>query len=313
MKFKKILAVNISDSSLDKTYWNRLSSLAENFVSIQDSELKRNLKDVDGLLVPFGYNVDKKLMDSIPSLKYVGILATAYGKVDIAHAKSKNIIVCNLPGYSTEAVAEFVFSALLENMRLLEKGKIQARQENYDFAGFPAKEIKNKIFGILGMGSIGTRTAELALAFGAQVCYWSRSRKPEIEKKGAIYIDADELLKTGDIISLHFAETSYTQNFINKERIALIKKGAILINTSPMELIEFNALNERLKINDMTFILDHSDEMTTSDLGKLSKYKNCIIYPPIAYVSKEARIAKQEIFIENIENFLKGSPTNKVN
>ena len=111
---------------------------------------------------------------------------------------------------------------------------------------------------------------------------------------------------------MHFALNKETEKFLNKKRITRIKRGAVVVNTAPMELVDINALEMRLKAGDITFILDHSDEMASADLKKLSKYKNCIIYPPIAYISKEAGETKQRIFIENIENFLKGSPSNVV-
>jgi glycerate dehydrogenase len=121
------------------------------------------------------------------------------------------------------------------------------------------------------------------------------------------------LIPECDFLSIHFAQTKDTERFLNGKRIQNIKKGAIVINTTPMEMVDIDALERRLRKGDITFILDHSDEMNEEDLKKLSKHRNCIIYPPIAYITKEARIAKQEIFIGNIENFLKGSPTNKVN
>ncbi|MFH1858698.1 MAG: NAD(P)-dependent oxidoreductase [Patescibacteria group bacterium] len=135
----------------------------------------------------------------------------------------------------------------------------------------------------------------------------------EFEMKGVKYEDADVLIPKCDFLSLHFAQVKDTENFLNEERIQKIKKGAVVINTAPMELVSISVLEKRLENGDITFILDHSDEMSQENINKLSKFKNCIIYPPIAYITKEARIAKQEIFIGNIENFLKGSPTNQVN
>ncbi len=99
---------------------------------------------------------------------------------------------------------------------------------------------------------------------------------------------------------------------MNGARIQKLKKGAVVVNTAPMELVDIDALAKKLSKGDITFILDHSDEMSKEDLSKLSKYENCVIYPPIAYVSEEARIAKQEIFVGNIESSLKGSPVNTV-
>lgn len=163
------------------------------------------------------------------------------------------------------------------------------------------------------MGRIGKAVANIALAFGADVRYWSQHRKKDAEAKGIAYQDADTLIAQSDFLSLNFAFNKDTENFLNTKRITKIKKGAVVINTSPMELVDINALNRKLLKNDFTFILDHSDEMSESDLRKLSKHKNCIIYPPIAYVTKETRIGQQESFIGNIEAFLKGKPQNVVN
>jgi lactate dehydrogenase-like 2-hydroxyacid dehydrogenase len=313
MKFKKILLIHIEENKLDKEYWEKLRSLTNKVVSLgKDDNPNKELADTDCLLVNFGIPVTKENMDAAPNLKYIGVLATAYGKVDIEEAKKRGIVVCNLPGYSTESVAEFTIAAILESIRDLEKGKEKAREGDYSGAGFSAKEIKNKVFGIFGLGSIGGRAAEIALGFGADVRYWSRNRKKEFEKKGIKYEEADRLIPKCDFISLHFAQTEDTENFLNAKRINKIKKGAVVINTAPMELVDLDALEKRLRRKDITFILDHSDEMSENDLKKLSKYSNCIIYPPIAYVSEEARIAKQEIFVGNIENFLKGSPSNNV-
>lgn len=315
MKFKKILTIGIGESALDAEYWKRIDSLAEKRISLsKDShEIKKNLVDTDCLLIGFGVNVDREIIDSTPKLKYVGLLATAYDRVDFNYAKNKGIVVSNVPGYSTESVAEFVIAVILEHIRELEKGKRQAREGNYSEGGFSATEIKDKVFGVFGLGRIGSRIAEIALGFGADVRYWSRNRKNEMEKKGVKYEEVNSLISKCDFISLNFSSTEDTKNFLNGVRIEKIKKGAIIVNTAPMNLVDVEALEGKLKTEELIFILDHSDEMGVDELKKLSKYKNCIVYPPIAYISKEARIAKQKIFLENIENFLKGKPINKVN
>lgn len=314
-KFQKILTIGIGEFALDSAYWQRIKVLVEKIINLpKDSpEIKDELTDTDCLLTGFGIIVDKEIIDSAPNLKYVGVLATAYGKVDIDYAKSKGISVCNIPGYATEAVAEFVFGIILDHIREIERGKKQAREGNYSEAGFSAIEIKDKTFGILGLGKIGSRVAEIALGFGADVRYWNIDRRKEFEMKGAKYEDADSLIPKCDFLSLHFALVKDTENFLNEERIQKIKNGAVVINTAPMELVNISALEKRLANGDITFILDHSDEMSQENINKLSKFKNCIIYPPIAYITKEARIAKQEIFVGNIESFLEGFPTSQVN
>jgi phosphoglycerate dehydrogenase-like enzyme len=314
-KFQKILTIGIGEFALDSAYWQRIKALTEKIINLpKDSpEIKNELTDTDCLLIGFGIVVNKEIIDSAPNLKYIEVLATAYGKVDVNYAKSKGISVSNIPGYATEAVAEFVFGIILDRIREIERGKKQAREGNYSEAGFSAIEIKDKIFGILGLGRIGSRVAEIALGFGADVRYWNIDRRKEFEMKGVKYEEADDLIPKCDFLSLHFAQVKDTENFLNEERIQKIKKGAVVINTAPMELVDINALEKRLTDKDITFILDHSDEMSPENIKKLSKFENCIIYPPIAYITKEARIAKQEIFVGNIESFLKGSPTNQVN
>lgn len=314
-KFHKILTIGIKKFAVDSAYWQRIEALTEKIVNCdKDSpEIKDELVDTDCLLTGFGIVVNKELIDSAPKLKYIGVLATAYGKVDVDYSKDKGISVCNIPGYATESVAEFVFAAILDHIRGIENGKKQAREGNYSEAGFSAIEIKNKIFGIFGLGRIGSRVAEIALGFGADVRYWDIDRRKEFEMKGIKYEEADDLIPKCDFLSLHFAQVKDTENSLNQERIQKIKKGAVVINTAPMELVNIDALEKRLENGDITFILDHSDEMSQENINKLSKFKNCIIYPPIAYITKEARIAKQEIFVGNIESFLGGSSINKVN
>lgn len=316
MKFRKILVYNIDRlKNLDPQSWKKIESLGNRivFVPKDDPRLKKELADSDCLLVAFGTNVVKEDIDSASQLKYIGVMATAFGKIDTAYAKKKKIIVSNLKGYSTESVAEFIFAAILEYGRDLEEGKIRGRSGNYSEAGISARELKDRVFGILGLGEIGQRVAEIALGFGADVRYWSRNRKKDYEKKGVTYEDLDELIAEADYLSVNLAQTKDTEGILNKTRFQKLKNESVVINTAPMELIDIDGLEQRLKKKDITFILDHSDEMLEGDLKKISKYRNCIIYPPIAYVSKEATDNKKRIFVENMEAFLKGKPQNVVN
>lgn len=316
MKFKKILVYNIDKATnLDFPSWKKIESLGSKivFVAKDDPNLRKELGDTDCVLINFGTEFGKAEVDSAPHLKYIGVIATAFGKIDVVYAKKKEIIVSNLKGYSTESVAEFILAAILEHVRGLEEGKRRGRAGNYSEAGISALEIKDKIFGIVGLGTIGQRVAEIALGFGADVRYWSRNRKKSIENKGVKYEQFDGLISKADIISINLAQTKETERIVSKSVFKKLKRGTIVINTAPMELIDIDGLAKRLKDKDITFILDHSDEMTAEDLSKFSRYPNCIIYPPIAYVSKEATENKKRIFIENIEAFLKGKPINVVN
>ncbi|MEK7071101.1 MAG: 2-hydroxyacid dehydrogenase, partial [Patescibacteria group bacterium] len=275
MKFKKITCLNWGGNELEDSYGSELDSLAEQRVLATESDSKKH-PETDVLLVKLGAKIGKELIDSFPNLKYIGMLGTGYGGIDTKYAAQKGITVTNIADYATEGVAEFTLAILLEHLRSVEKAKSQAKQGNYsdDFIG---KEIKGKTFGVIGLGHIGLRTAELAKAFGANVIYWSHHRKKEAESKGIKY--SENVLSSADIITVNLALNSETENYLNADRVASIKRGAIVINPSPMELFDFNTLVDRLKKGDITFILDHSDEMTTEQLDVLKSIDNCIIYP----------------------------------
>ncbi len=222
MNFNKALLINIDQSALDSEYWNQLDQLVSKRIHLlkDNLEIMKELVDTDCLLVNFGVSVTKEMIDSAPHLKYIGILATAYGKVDSDYAKEKGIPVCNLAGYSTEAVAEFSIAVILENIRQLEEGKQRGRNGNYSEIGLKAKEIKGKVFGVVGLGSIGRRVAELAQGFGAEVKYWSREKKDV----PFTYQNVDKLIAESDFLSINLAQTPETEKFLNKSRLQSLKK-----------------------------------------------------------------------------------------
>jgi len=315
-KFEKILFHGITKEDFDKNQWAKIDSLCKKKVFFPKDNPKgeNSMKDIDCLLINQGMIADKNTIESSPHLKYIGILATGYNRIDIKSAASKHVVVCNVPGYATEAVAEFVIGLMLEHIRELERAKKQAREGDYSEATFNGVQIKGKTIGVIGLGRIGQRVAEIAsYGFGAKVLYWSRKRKKSLEKNGVVYKSVSRILKEADIVTTHLSYAKETLRFFNKKRIALIKPGTIFINTAPMELIDLKALEKRLRKGDITFILDHSDEMTSKDIERLKKYKNCIVYPPIGFRTYEGSALKKEIFINNLQNFLKAIPNNKVN
>ncbi len=312
LKFKKAVLIKIADTHLDPKYWGEIDALVEKRISLaaDDPKLKDELKDCDCLLVGFQVPVGEEILSAAPNLKYIGILATAYGTVDIAAAAKRNIPVCNLGGYSTESVAEFVIAATLHEMRGLKEGLRRAESGNYSFEGMRARELKGSEFGVIGLGNIGKRVAELAAGFGAKVSYWSRTKKESPFQ----YRELEDLLKNCTYVSVNVAETEGTAGLLNATNLPLIRPGSVLVSTVPPPVIDTDALVARLSKNDMTFIFDHPDEMPTEELTKLTKLTNCVVYPPIAFISDEARIAKQEIFVGNMTDFLEGKPPrNKVN
>ena len=312
MKFKKAVLIKIADTHFDPKSWDKINALVEKKVSLapNDPKLKDELKDCDCLLLGFQVPIGEDILAAAPNLKYIGVLATAYGTVDLAAATKRNIPVCNLGGYSTESVAEFVITAILHEIRNIAEGLKRAQSGNYSFEGIRARELKNSNFGVIGLGNLGNRVAELAAGFGANVSYWSHTKK----KSPFQYRELEDLLSNCPFISLNVAEVKETIGLLNAKNLPLIKADSVLISTVPPPIINTDALVARLSKNDVTFIFDHPDEMKKEDLDKLKPFKNVVVYPPIAFLSDEARIAKQEIFISNMTDFIEGKNLkNKVN
>ena len=316
MKFNKLLMLDYDKASFGSAQWQRLKALSKEQVLLptDDPSLQSHLQTADCLLVKLGAKVNKTLIDKMPSLRYIGILGTGYGRIDSSYAASKGIAVCNIAGYSTESVSEFVFALILEHLRELSRAKAQAAKGLFSEKGFSASELKGKKFGIIGLGRIGSRTAEIASSgFGAEVHYWSRQRKGAYEQKGIVYQALEPLLEGSDLISIHLELNKGTERILDAEKIKKIKPGALVLNLSPMELIDIKALAARLEKGDLFFITDHADELDLEEAKLLSSFPTCTLYPAIGYISKEATQAKMGMFVDNLENFLKGKPTNKVN
>ena len=311
MKFGKAIIINIDQADLDDEIWKKLDQLVSEKVLLpkNDSRIIKEVESADCILTGFGVELTSEVIDEATKLKYIGLLSTAYGKINTDYAAKRGIPVSNLAGYSTESVAEFTIAAILELTRGLEEGKKRGRHKNYSEVGINAWELKDSSFGILGLGNIGQRVAELAAGFDARVSYWSRSKKNVPYN----FKDIDDLIIESDFISINLSQTEETEKIFDKKRIKSLKPNCVVINTCPMELVDINALDERLSKNDIYFILDHSDEMSEENLAILSKHESCIVYPPIAYITEQARQNKQKLFINNIEAALSGKPQNQVN
>lgn len=301
--------LSYSQSDFSVQAGEHLAGLCEEIKALPEdsTEITDFIADADCLVVETGIPVDQNLISAAPHLKYIGVFGTAYGRVDVRYSASRGITVCNTPGYSTEGVAEFVFGVILENIREIERAKSRARNGQYSEFGYHGGEIKGKKFGVIGLGRIGRRIAEIASdGFGADVSYWSRVRKPNAEKDGVRYADINTVLSSSDLISINLSHVPATENFINADRINLIKPGAVIVHLAPIEVIDLDGLEQRLRLADMTFILDHSDELSPDQAKRLAQYRNCVMYPAIACVTQQAKQAKLAIFIKDIEHYLDG-------
>lgn len=314
-RFQKLVSFGVSADSVGQDCWEQIEGASMRIVEVsEESELREELADADALLLSLGRGADADLISSAPDLRYIGMLGTGYGRIDLEAARRQGVTVCNVADYSTEAVAEFVFAALLADLRDLDRARTQANEGDYDESSFDGTQVSSKTIGILGLGNIGRRVAELASSgFGAKVIYWSRSPKDIGDVEGIIAMATpEEVISAADVLSLHFELNPETDGFLGPERLALVQDGALLINTAPMELIDLRALEDGLKGQKFSLILDHSDEMDPGDAARLANYENCTVYPPIGYTTVEASAAKLEIFAQNISSFLEGSPQNVV-
>ena len=313
--FQKVVSFGVTSASLGDAWWSELEKLATNFVAVDDEEdLQSEITDADALLLSLGRGADKDLIEAAPKLRYIGMLGTGYGRIDLEAARAAEITVTNVADYSTEGVAEFVFGALLAELRELERAHQQAQSGDYDESSYDGTQLSAKTFGILGLGNIGRRVTEIAAGgFGSDVLVWSRSTKELGDIKGARQLSTpEEVLSKCNIISLHLEHNPDTDGFLGSDRLDQIADGAILINTAPMELIDLPSLETHLKTGRFSFIFDHSDEMKPEDVARLSRYDVCTVYPPIAYTTQEATEAKRKIFVTNITSFFDGGTQNVV-
>lgn len=313
--YSKALFIDFKPDDIEKRYFERISPLFKTteFVGLEDSGLLQKISDTEVIFAKISTKIDKKLIDAAPKLKYIGVLSTAFDAIDAKYATSKGITVCNLGGYSTEAVAEFFLAALFEHARDLEKAKLQARDEDYSFSKFMGVELKGKTLGVVGAGKIGSRVAEMGLGLGMKVIYFSRKNKSAIDKLGASKKELDEVLSESDFVSLNLVLNKETEAIISKEKIGLLKKGCVFINLAPPKLIDQEAMMQKASAGDITFIFDHSDDIDIALAKRFLATKGCIVYPPVAFRTEEANTARWETFVSNIEQFSKGLPQNKVN
>lgn len=259
--------------------------------------------------------ITEKIFEQCPSLKYIGVLATGYNVVDVIAAKKHNVIVTNIPSYSTDAVAQHVFSFILHftNQVALHNESVKKGEwvscPDFCYWLSPLTELKGKTLGIFGYGSIGSKVAEIAKAFGLNVICHTRTQKQNMPPM----VSFEQLLKESDFISLHAPLTEKTKDIINKESLSLMKKTAYLINTARGGFIVENDLKEALNNDKIAGYA--ADVVLTEPMDKTSpllEAKNCIITPHIAWAPLETRQRLLRIAQENIEAFLSGKPINVV-
>lgn len=299
--------------------WEGLKSLGECLIYERTTfeEMFGRCADAEAIITNKAV-IGKQLIESLAGLKYIGVTATGYNVVDILAASNRNIVVTNIPAYSTDSVAQLVFSHILNvaNRVDLHAGSVKKGDwtKNPDFAYWktPQIELAGKTIGIVGFGRIGSQVAQIARAFGMKVIFQNRSQKTDVPE-GMIQKSLGEVFAESDFISLNCPLTTENTAFVNNRLIQTMKSTAVLINTGRGGLIHEADLAEAL--NSGTLAAACLDVLSTEPPAPgnpLVRAKNCFITPHMAWATLEARQRLMNMTVENLKSYCSGDPKNVV-
>ena len=259
--------------------------------------------------------ITKEILQACSSLKYIGVLATGYNVIDLNAAREHGITVTNIPAYSTDSVAQHVFSFILyftnqvaKHSETVMKGD-WVKCRDFCFWNGSLTELAGKTLGIFGYGNIGKRVAQIGQAFGMKVICCTRTPKPDMPEP----VDFETLLRCSDFLTLHAPLTAQTTNIINKDTLSLMKPTAYLINTARGGFVVEQDLADCLNTGGIAgFAADVLLQEPMAKDNPLLGAKNCIITPHIAWAPYETRKRLQGIAEENLKAWLNGKPVNVV-
>ena len=301
--------------------WEPLKELGE--VTVYERTAPKDVyKRAEGAEVVFTNKVvlDEAVLEKLPSLKYIGVLATGYNVVDVEAAARKGTVVTNIPAYSTSSVAQMAFAHILNIVQRVgyyaqevSNGK-WSRQADFSFWDAPLHELDGKKIGIIGFGNTGRATARIAVGFGLDVYAYTSKSAMELPADVHKCPSMDELFRKCDIVSLHCPLTETTRELVDARKLELMKSSAILINTGRGGLVNEQDLADALNSGKIAAAgLDVlSSEPPRAD-NPLLKARNCFITPHQAWATKEARVRLMQLAVNNLKAFLEGKPVNVVN
>lgn len=263
--------------------------------------------------------ITRHIIDACPNMGFIGVLATGYNVVDYVYAREKNIPVCNIPTYGTAAVGQFAIAMLLEichhvahHSEAVHQGRWESNAD-WCFWDYPLIELADKTMGIIGFGRIGQQTGRIAKAMGMNILAYDSFQSDSGREIGT-YVDLDTLLAQSDVIALHCPLFPETQGIINKETIAKMKDGVILLNNSRGPLIVEQDLADAL--NSGKVYAAGLDVVSTEPIrgdNPLLQAKNCIITPHVSWAPKESRQRIMDCAVSNLQAYQNGAPVNVVN
>ena len=263
--------------------------------------------------------ITRKVLDACPGIRFISLLATGYNCVDYAYAREKGIPVTNVPTYGTASVGQFAIALLLEICHHIGHHDASVHAGNWErcadwcYWDYPLIELDGKTMGIIGFGRIGQTTGRIARAMGMEVLAYD-SHPSDAGRAIAEYVDLDALLARSDVVALHCPLFPETEGIINRETIAKMKDGAILLNNSRGPLVVEQDLADALNAGKLAAAgLDVVSTEPIRGDNPLLKAKNCIITPHISWAPKESRQRIMDCAVSNVKAFLAGSPVNVVN
>ena len=301
--------------------WDGLRKLGslEVFDRTDKDDILKRIEDAD-IVFTNKTPLSKESIDSCKNLKFIGVLATGYNVVDIDAAKDRGIPVSNIPTYGTKSVSQFAIALLLEichhigeHSRAVKNGE-WTNNKDWCFWNYPLIELDQKTMGIIGFGRIGQQTAIIAQSLGMNVLAYDEYQNPNLENETCKYASLDELFAKSDVITLHCPLLQSTEGIINKDNIAKMKDGVIIINNSRGQLIVDEDLRDALNSGKVAgAACDVVSTEPINDDSPLFDAKNIIITPHISWAPKESRERLMNIAVSNLKAFVDGKPVNVVN
>lgn len=264
--------------------------------------------------------ISREVMEKCPSVRLIIVMATGYNIIDLEAARDYGITVTNIPAYSTNSVAQYVFACILNQCNRIEEHKNSVKNgdwinsDTFSYRVAPLYELSGKTLGIVGFGAIGKAVARIAKAFDMNVLVCSRTVYPQFETPNLKFVDLNTLLEESDFVSLHCPLTASTQNLICAEQLSKMKKSAMLINSSRGPVVNEADLAVALKNGVISSAaLDVLCHEPMQQDCPLKDAPNCIITPHIAWAPLETRNRLMSIALKNLESFINGTPQNTVN
>ncbi|MDQ5900897.1 MAG: D-isomer specific 2-hydroxyacid dehydrogenase NAD-binding protein [Patescibacteria group bacterium] len=295
----------------------------------------QDIAEIELLSIFIYSELNSDLLQKMPKLKMIATRSTGYDHIDIEYCKEKGIIICNVPEYGTQTVAEHTFALLLALSRKIVPSVERTQRNDFSLDNLMGFDLYKKTIGVIGAGNIGKAVIKIANGFGMDVLVYSRSRKMELAQElGFMYVDFEHLLKQSDILTFHTPLTDETKHMLNMENISLLKKGSVILNTSRGGIIETEALLTALDSGQVSAAgidvleeechIKEERQLLTKEFLKecdiktqllnhvLLTRENVIVTPHNGFNSKEALERILHVTADNINYFLKQKPQNVV-